>query len=290
MNRLAIALMLVAAIPGAESRAAGQDRADRIVVPLSDPSRPSTLAINMYAGIVTITAVEGREIVIEATTPTGGPGRAGRGLTGRNGVVGPPSPAADPTGLTRLRQPTSLDVEESNNVVSVRGPSDGRIDLTIQAPVRTSLKLNKRAQGSNLGTITVRGLDGDLEIHTGAGTITLTDVSGSFVAHSSMGSVVATVKRVTPDRPMAFTSYSGSVDVTLPRSVKADLILGSHQGEVFTNFDVQVRNSARADSRQPGGGFRRSGNEPLRATVNGGGPELELRTFSGNVYLRKGAQ
>ena len=201
-----------------------------------------------------------------------------------------PPPATDPTGLTRLQQPTSLDVEESNNVVSVRGPSNGRIDLTIQVPVRTGLKLIKRAQGSNLGTITVRGLDGDLEINTGAGTITLADVSGSIVAHSTMGSVVATVRRVTPDRPMAFTSYSGNVDVTLPRSVKADLILRSHHGDVFTDFDVQVKNSAPADPRQLGGGFRRNGNEPIRAAVNGGGPEFELRTFAGNVYVRKGAQ
>jgi hypothetical protein len=31
-------------------------------------------------------------------------------------------------------------------------------------------------------------------------------------------------------------------------------------------------------------------NRSIYGTVNGGGPEIELRTFNGSVFLRKGAQ
>jgi hypothetical protein len=86
---------------------------------------------------------------------------------------------------------------------------------------------------------------------------------------------------------MAFTSYTGNVDVTLPSSLKANLILQSDRGDVFTNFDLQIGNAASAAVAQPGGGFRRAGRQPLRAGVNGGGPDFELRTYAGHVYLRR---
>ena len=39
---------------------------------------------------------------------------------------------------------------------------------------------------------------------------------------------------------MAFTSLNGIVDVTLPASVKANVKLRSDQGDVFTDFDIQL--------------------------------------------------
>jgi hypothetical protein len=293
MNRVVTIVALAAAIVGVRPDAAAQARTDRIAVPLTDPSRPATLDVNLTAGIIDVTATDAREIIIEATSPTGTGGRAGRGgrggRSGRDIILGPGAgPGGDATGLTRLEQPTGLDIEEANNVVWVKGPVGVRVDLTIRVPVRTNFKLTKTAQGSTLGTVTVRGLDGDLEIHTEGGNVTLIDVSGSVVAHSSGGSIVATVKRVTPDRPMAFTSYTGTVDVSLPRSIKADLILRSDLRDVFTDFDVQVKPTAAGGVKSAGGGFRRSGNQPLHATVNGGGPEVELRTYAGNVFLRRG--
>ena len=286
---------------------AGQGQLERITVPLSNPGRPVTLDINLYAGAVTITAVDGPDVVIEAsgepvpvTTKGKGsartivkkvvkkpaPGKVGKVPTTTSPVSRPP--ARDTTGLTQLPQPPVLEVDEADNVVRVRGPVGQRIDMTIQVPVRTSLRLKKSATGASAGArpVTVRGLDGDLEISTEAGSITLTDVAGSVVAHSTSGSVIATVRRVTPDRPMAFTSYSGNVDVSLPSSLKADLLLQSDRGNVFTNFGVKVGSTPSPDEK-PGAGFRRTGRQPIRASVNGGGPDFELRTFAGSVYLRK---
>ncbi len=42
---------------------------------------------------------------------------------------------------------------------------------------------------------------------------------------------------------MASTSFNGDVDVTLPASAKANLKLRTDQGEIFTDFDVQIRPS-----------------------------------------------
>jgi hypothetical protein len=280
MNR--VACVVVAGVLAGGFSGSAQERIDRITVPLTDPARPLVLDIDLYAGIVDVGASEGNAVTIEATAVVT---RRARQAAQRSG-----SRTTDATGLTRLPQGTALDIEETNNVVSVKGPSGQRIDLTIRVPVRTSLRLKKSAPGSpaSPGTITVRGVEGDLEIHTEAGAITLSDVAGSVVAHSTHGSVSATVRRVTPDRPMAFTSYSGDIDVTLPASVKADFILLSDRRDVFTDFELQARNSSVPTEKRPGGGFIRKGGAPIRGLANGGGPEFELQSYAGNVNLRKG--
>jgi len=101
--------------------------------------------------------------------------------------------------------------------------------------------------------------------------------------------VTATLSRVMADKAMAFTSMNGKVDVTLPSNLKATLKMRSDNGDVFTDFDVQLQQTppARGTTRQ-GGRTRIEVNRALYGTVNGGGPEIELRSFNGTIYLRKG--
>jgi len=121
------------------------------------------------------------------------------------------------------------------------------------------------------------------------GAIMLTNVGGSVVAHAVDGNITATVARVAPQAPIAFTSLNGDIDVTLPAAVKANLRLRSDQGDVYTDFDVQVIASASANRTQRNGrGVRIDVNRSIYGTVNGGGPDFELRTFDGNIYVRKG--
>jgi DUF4097 and DUF4098 domain-containing protein YvlB len=179
--------------------------------------------------------------------------------------------------LVRLAKP--LEINERNNVISVALPDDA-VDLNIQVPVRTNLKVDKVGGGA----VTIQGVDGDLEISTAAGPIRLIDVAGSVVAHSMAGDIIASLSRVTPDRPMAFTAFAGSVDVTLPATIKANVILVDNQGSVSTDFDVQIKSGrAPVSVADPAGKSEPS----IRGTVNGGGPDVELRTFAGNLYLRK---
>lgn len=270
--------------------------ADRVTVPLSDPSRPGTVKLRMIQGSVTVKAGGGRDVVIEANgdmSPRAGSSRR------------QPSRA---DGLRRLTQPSGLTVEEEANVVSIsaRPSDDGHVD--IQVPARTNLQLSL----VNGGDILVQGVEGDIEVNNVNGGITLTDVAGTVVAHSVNDDVKATVRQVSSDKPMAFTSLNGEVDVTLPASLKASLRLRSDQGDVYTDFDIQTTPAppaSGAPTRRPDRDrdTRRQNNRDLRdlkdrtkgafelrvdraiyGTVNGGGPEVELRTFNGDVYLRKG--
>jgi hypothetical protein len=63
----------------------------------------------------------------------------------------------------------------------------------------------------------------------------------------------------------------------------------SDNGDIFTDFDVQLQQAppTRSTTRR-GDGTKIEVNRALYGTVNGGGPEIELRSFNGTIYLRKG--
>ena len=263
---------------GTGTPAAAQDN-QTVTVPFSDPSRSGRLEVSVLTGSIAITGENRRDVVIETrqAADNAGPGR-GR----ETGSATPPPP-----GLRRLTQNVGFTVEEDNNEMKVGlgGALNRGLDFTIRVPVRTNLKLATMRNGS----ISVTGVEGDLETSSMNGAVTLTNVSGSVVANSMRGPVKATLARVTADKAMAFTSFNGSVDVTFPAAIKANFKLRSDGGDVFTDFDMQVRPVPRTDTGdRKGGRFRLEVNNSVLGSVNGGGPEIELRSFHGDVFVRKG--
>jgi hypothetical protein len=249
-----------------------QSTTDRIAVPFSDPERPGTLKVNLLDGAVTIKGSNRRDVLFVANS------QEAREILRRRQQAEPPA------GMRRLTQPGGFGVEERVNEMSVSSAFNREINLAVEVPTRTKLKVSVVNGG-----ITVDGVDSEIEINTVDGAIMLTNVGGSVVAHAVDGNITATVARVAPQAPMAFTSLNGDIDVTLPAAVKANLRLRSDQGDVFTDFDVQVTASASANQTQRNGrGVRIDVNRSIYGTVNGGGPDFELRTFDGNIYVRKG--
>jgi hypothetical protein len=268
-------------LTGAGLIAQGQQRGDHVTVPFSDPSRPGTLKVRLIQGGLSIKTTSGREVIVDASGQIAqAPNRPARS-----------SPRAD--GLRRLTQPPGLNIEEEANVISISARPNDDGHLEIQVPARTNLQLSL----VNGGNIVVEGVEGDIEVNNVNGGITLTNVAGTVVAHSVNGGVLATVRQVAAQKPMAFTSLNGEVDVTLPAALKANLKLRSDQGDVYTDFDVQTTVPAppastaapgRSRDRDDRGRYRLRADASIYGTVNGGGPEIELRTFNGDVFLRKG--
>src|SRR6202007_3462707 len=85
------------------------------------------------------------------------------------------------------------------------------------------------------------------------GAVTLNNISGSAVAHALNEHVHVTFTKVNPQKPMAFSSLNGDIDVTFPADLKANVSIRSDRGDVFSDFDVQLR----AAASQPEVGTRR---------------------------------
>ena len=254
----------------AQAQTQTQSGADRIAVALSDPGRPALVKANLVAGGITVKAYDGKEVVVEARV---------RNHESSRSDSGPKRLAISTTGLT---------VEEENNQVNINTESYARaIDLLISVPVHTSLHL----RAVNDGDIVVTGVDGELDIDDVNGSVTLNNIAGSAVAHALNGRLLATFTRVNPQKPMAFSSLNGDVDVTFPPDLTANVSLRSDMGDVFSDFDVQLQAAASQpiveDGRPHGGKYRVKIDKTVKGTINGGGPELQFTNFNGQIYIRK---
>jgi len=194
-------------------------------------------------------------------------------------------PASAGTALRQLAQTPPFLLEEERNRISITVQSHRVIDLDIQVPSHTNMRLIC----ANNGEVVVEGIEGDLEISNPNGPITLNGVGGSIVANSVNDKVKAKVTSLSAERPMAFSSLVGDVDVTFPASLKANLKLRSDEGRVFTDFDVSAlpRPAPTGDTRRESGRLHIEVRPSVYGAVGGGGPEIELRTFNGNVYVRR---
>jgi hypothetical protein len=182
---------------------------------------------------------------------------------------------------------SGLTVEEQNNVVQIELQSFRRAyDIEIRVPVNSSLKLS----GGNLNLISVENVSGEIETEAGSGKIKLLNVSGPVTANSNMGDIEVVLNRLMPDKPMSFATFNGDIDVTLPADAKANLRIKSNQGDLFSDFDVNLR-SAPAEpeklSTRDNVKFKVTLDRSAVGTINGGGPELKFQNWNGNIYIRK---
>jgi len=247
--------------------------AERLVVPLSRPGQPATLRAEALAASFTVEAYDGQEVIIEAEPREGAEKHRHR------------ETEAPPPGMRRLPNASfGLTAEEKDNVVEVELEGFAAQHVRIRVPRQTSVRLST----VNGGDLTVQGVAGEHEIENVNGGITVRDVTGSVVAHTTNGAVKVTLSRIDAGKPMSFVSFNGDVDVTFPPGLAADLNLRSDNGEIFTDFDVELAPSRAAKKEErKGGSYRVSLEQAIEAQVGGGGPEITLRTFNGSIYVRK---
>ncbi len=263
-----VSAVLVAGAPMLHAQAPD----NKITVPLTDPSRPVTLRAHLLNGGITVKGADIKEVIVEARV---------RDHEGHRDE-------SKAEGMKRIPMiSTGLNIEAENNQVRVSADSVQRtIDLTITVPVHTSLSLHT----VNDGNINVTGVDGELDVNDVNGEVTLKNISGSAVAHALNGKMLVTFNRIDPQKPMAFSSMNGAIDVTFPADLKATVSLRTDNGEVFSDFDVKLQPIAPPtleDDHGKGGRFQVKIEKTVRGTINGGGQEIQFKNFNGNIYLRK---
>jgi DUF4097 and DUF4098 domain-containing protein YvlB len=266
-----IAIAVLALLALAQPMWAQND--NRVTVPLSDPARPVTLRAHLVSGSITVKGADVKEVVVEAKS--------------RGGEESHSSGRAE--GMKRIPMTsTGLNIEAENNNVRISTDSYQRTtDLTITVPTHTSVSLHT----VNDGNILVSGVDGELDIDDVNGEVDLKNIGGSVVAHALNGHVIATFNRIDPQKPMAFSSLNGDIDVTFPADLKANVSLRTDNGEVYSDFDVKVQPTSPQqtveDNRGKGGKYKVKIDKNVRGTINGGGQEIQFKNFNGNIYIRK---
>lgn len=261
-------LVLTGLILNLGALACAQDvTGDRVVVPARNTSRPRVIKANVSNGSITVTTHATQDVIVE----TGSHSR---------------SPERTYDGLRRLNlPPRGLEVEQDDNVITVRLNGEARNgSLMLTVPVDTSLQLE-----SSNGSVNVDGVHGELDLTSHNGAITATNVSGTVVADTHNGALKVSLDRVDPNKPLAFTSYNGPIDVTLPSNFKANVKLRASQGEIYTDFDVKLMpgQSLTEPNNTPDGHYRVRTSQVINGTINGGGTDATFTTYNGKILIRK---
>lgn len=157
---LVAALGLLATGVSARQQAAPAPSADRVTVPLSDPSRPALIDVSLVQGSITVRGSNRKDVGVVAMPGADRPRRRYD---------------ANADGLRRLPQTAGFRISEEGNRVKIGSDDPGRsINFEIEVPLRSNLKLS----AVNDGEILIENVDGELEVTNVNGGIVMNSVAG----------------------------------------------------------------------------------------------------------------
>ncbi|MFH1942908.1 MAG: DUF4097 family beta strand repeat-containing protein [bacterium] len=244
---------------------------EQIIVPLSRPGNPGVLVIDHIKGSINVTGYDGEAVIVKASS--------GQRLEEISDEI-------RTDGLRRVASGTiQLNAQEKDNTLVVQTNSHRHtIDLDVTVPRRFNLKLKTYHSGK----ITVKDVTGEMEITNVNGDVILDGIKGSAVVNTIDGDIFVRFTEVTPGIPMAFTSIEGKIDVTFPQDLRARLKIKTDNGEIFSNYEIQMeKRKIQGDRSDVTGLYKVSLEDWVQGTINGGGPELLFKSLEGNIYIRK---
>ena len=244
-------------------------------IPLSKPGQKGSLEVGLVNGSVIIAGYSGNEVLIEAS-PTDKHHYSDCDDCDDDRIAA--------SGMKRISSnPIELEATEENNHIDISSNSFKRgIDLNIKVPQNFDLSIST----VNQGDIEVSNVQGDFELNNVNGDIKLSNVSGSVISNTVNGDILVLFENIKNDVPMAFSTLNGDVDVTFPANIKATAKMKSDRGEIFSDFDMEIRKSE-MQSKRDGRTFKVEINAWVYGDINGGGPEYLMKNMNGNIYVRK---
>jgi Toastrack DUF4097 len=125
---------------------------------------------------------------------------------------------------------------------------------------------------SSGGSITIDRSGGSVVASTSGGSVTVNEVMGSIDASTSGGNVTAQISSQ-PSGDCRLSTSGGNIEITLAPEVAVDLDAKTSGGRIDIEMPMTLEGSVSKTS--------------VRGAINGGGPELSLRTSGGNVYVKR---
>ncbi len=128
------------------------------------------------------------------------------------------------------------------------------------------------------GTLDAEQMSGELEIDTYKGEFSVADFRGSIEAKTYKGEIIVDLLEL--DGRSRLETSKGYIRINAPSSLRADLVaeLGK-RADFRSDFDIPRSRSSRR--------WRDDDEQDFQASINGGGPELYLKSTKGTIRLSK---
>jgi len=271
---LAVVFIVSAAAAFGQTQAQGNE----FTIPLSDPAKKGKLRAHLNYGSITVKGTARKDVLVRYKERSDddhddddrkhkekeGSTREGLKRIGGGGL--------------------ELEASENANYVKVSSNSwNVKTDLEIEVP--SGMDLNVHTY--NDGDLMITNIQGEVELTNYNGEITALNISGSVVATTYNGDIKVTFDKVTEAKPMSYVTYNGNIDLAYPATTKATFKMKTDQGDIYTGFDMSVTSSGPIKQTDSKGGYKLKIDEWKRGDINSGGPEMTLKTYNGDIYIRK---
>ena len=265
MNDLKIWLVLIMTVL---TGSVYSQNAGEITIPISDPARRAIIIVDINYGGINLKGTTRNDVLIKYKGRDSG----GDAAKSKDGLKVIASGVLD------------LEAYETNNRIEIESDSWNKaVDLEIEVPFNSDVHLSTY----NSGDIYAENITGEVVAENQNGKITLMNISGSAVGDTYNGEVRVTFAKVTPDIPMSFTTYNGDVDITFPAATKANLKMKTSRGEIYSGFDMEITQKEPVKKQDPNKGvYRVYLDDWTLAKINGGGPEVTMKNYNGDIYVR----
>ena len=179
----------------------------------------------------------------------------------------------------------AYDIDEDDNEISF--DMDWRADkVTVVA--RIPRRADVALQTVNDGEIVVSNIVGNLELSNPNGPITASGISGSVIAESVNDTIDVGFSRIDDVNASSLESINGDLYVRLPADASAQVHLDTAQGEISSDFEVEIMPSEGVVEREDDeNGVSIRIENVIVARINGGGPVLRLKTLHGDIHIGK---
>lgn len=254
--------------------------ANEFTVPLSDPGKRGKLKAHLNYGSITVKGTGRSDVLVKYVSAEDE--ENDHKHNGRHRDDSEDSRE----GLKRIGGGgMDLEVTENANQVTVKSNSwSHKINLEIEIPTGMDLQLHTY----NGGDLMVSNVQGELALTNYNGEITALNIAGSVVASTYNGEIKATFDRVTEGTPMSYSTYNGDIDLTFPANMKATVKMKTEQGEIFTGFDVKLTSSGPVQMKDSKAGvYKVVVDDWKRGDINGGGPDITMKNYNGDIVIRK---
>ena len=152
------------------------------------------------------------------------------------------------------------------------GRSESSGDVSVEFTVRLPRGVHANLNTVN-GALTVEGATGQVVARTTNGLVNVTSSGGPVEARTTNGSIEASMGTATLADDLSFTTVNGSITLTLPAGINAQLDMRTVNGRLTSDFPITISGSI--SPRQ------------INATLGSGGRRLELRTVNGSVTIKR---
>jgi hypothetical protein len=303
MRTIARSLLSALALIAGTSLAAGaQPSYGENLDTLVTLDRQATIDVSLLSGRVTVIGGGGSQAHIKATSDRGElqfdaePGRIrlqvdpGRGFGCHNCRGG------DATFDLTVPAGTRVIVNSISAPVSVRG-TKGEVDInavsgsivvfdaarkvkaeSVSGNVEVTQVTGDVRASSVSGRVEVDDVSGDIETESVSGRLTMNNARSRFVRAETVSGRISYVGTFTPDGSYEFKSHSGSVYLTLPQDIGAQVRIETFSGTVDSDFPVTLQPNTDG----------RSSNKRMEFKIGNGRSRIVAESFSGSIKLQRG--